>query len=995
MRLRILLDALGIGALLLLVAAGAAQAVSFYAANLPQGNDFPTSVVLVNDGPAVETATLQDASGPVATLTIPAGGTAVYGLDDIFTQSELKAAGAYRIDASQHVHAAQAVLGAPLSNDASALLDDALLGTDHWILGLLPAPSEENCGDEPCRSFITVVATEPSTTVTVDVAVPTDPGPGVPLMVPGITSTFALGALEALNIEAGTDLSGSRIRSDRPVAVFAGAACTTFGAETCDHISEQIVPIEQADSEFVVCVNEPVRPGSYERIRVLAVGAGTTTVTTTPGPTLTLSGAGAIAEFDTSVDVHLDATGPVLVGSFYGLDGASGTYGDPASILVTPVAKHWASHVWHHPTGTPAWDHYVSIAAPVGASATLDGTAVSAPWRIVGASGFACTTQSVAPGTHRVAAAGVPIGVTAFGLAKQSSYASMPIGRSMAAVDWSCAGVGNDVLLQDGSQPASSIDRIEWDFGGSSATTAAGASHLRSFGPGLHTVSVLSVDAYGREHAAMTVVDASACNSPPAWDAVLSMETCARRAVSAFFDATDPDGDPLAISWDADPAAPGAEYGYGGWMWTPMEPGDHVFTFVAGDPFGASSTTSFTVRVKDCAPVPKPAPVSADADGDGVPDVHDSCGAVPNPVQVGGCEAAQAALESSIAHVAPDAGPDPPKDVGCAVTELLPHDVVANQTDHHATVTWRAPLHCVLDRFLVWNGTGADLIAVIPFEPGRSEYGAVDETAWASSHRYYVQAEAVPGPDRFVYVLAVPSGLVGNASCACLPEDDPVVHAPEDGRASARTTGAPVVFGGILAAAVGAWLLLGGLKVVLVKAFTRIAKDDLEDHPVRAAILDVVRAEPGIHDVELSRRLGKGRGAVRHHLGLLTAASLVRKESARGHVGYFPRDADADVRAATMALRSATARRLLETVAAQPGRNVTHLAEDLGVSDTSVKYHLKRLQRVGLVAVEGGRPRTSVRARPLARRMLGEAWPGEPHVVPRGADHGGAQGTLH
>jgi len=616
-----------------LAAASPGQAVLYHAANLPQGQDWESTVALVNTAGSPRTAEIRNASGLQATLTVPAGGAVEWEMDDIFTGTQRGAAGVYRIDTSEDVLAQQVVLGAPLSNDATPLLEKPLLGTEYLVMSLLPPPPD-HCGSkgvDPCRSFITIVATEPGTTVLVDATAPIKPGPGVLPVVPGTTATFKLDVLEGLNLESLDDLTGSRIRADRPVAVFAGMACVTLGSATCDHISEQLVPVRHGGEEFVVCVAVPVRPGSFERIRVMAIAPGTTTVTASPGPTLALSGPGDHTDFDVSSDVHIISDQPILVGEFLGRNGTYNGYGDPSFVLHQPVAHHWPGHWWHHAKGTPGWDHYVSIAAPSGAPVLLDGSSPTAAPRPVGGSGFDCVTEKVAAGVHHAEAGGVPLAVTAFGLERQTSFAFMPIGALHAGFDWACDGPGHAVRFTDTSWPQNGTSR--WETGdGASYSVKAGTTFSHSYpSPTKFKATLVVEDVYGRNRTVTR--DVMACNEPPVIAAADRSVTAGYTLSFAWPVAFDPDGDPLTQSHSALPPGPTLSSGWFHWATTADDIGAYPVVVTAADAWGGTTKASFTIHVVPPAPVPSS---PSDRDRDGVFDHEDNC-----PHQANGDQADQ------------------------------------------------------------------------------------------------------------------------------------------------------------------------------------------------------------------------------------------------------------------------------------------------------------------------------------------------------------------
>jgi hypothetical protein len=162
---------------------------------------------------------------------------------------------------------------------------------------------------------------------------------------------------------------------------------------------------------------------------------------------------------------------------------------------------------------------------------------------------------------------------------------------------------------------------------------------------------------------------------------------------------------------------------------------------------------------------------------------------------------------------------------------------------------------------------------------------------------------------------------------------------------AAVTTGVGVIaaLGGLL---YWLWPVLKGAGVGL---FSRIEPEELLRQPTRARIHAVIEAQPGIHFHALARASAVGNGALEHHLQKLEKGGLVLVKRATGYTCYFPKGTDRHVAAAAPAIRSDGSRAVLEAVARRPGASSRELAAELGVSPSTVSYHLRRLHQAGLV----------------------------------------------
>lgn len=129
---------------------------------------------------------------------------------------------------------------------------------------------------------------------------------------------------------------------------------------------------------------------------------------------------------------------------------------------------------------------------------------------------------------------------------------------------------------------------------------------------------------------------------------------------------------------------------------------------------------------------------------------------------------------------------------------------------------------------------------------------------------------------------------------------------------------------------------------------------------VRASILDLVRRFPALHGREIERQLALPSRLAAYHLANLERDGLVKRVEGRGHVRFYATDSEftrAEVRLHRILRRPqayAIALRLLEREETTPG----DLVAELHLAKATVSYHLRLLERAGLVAVRpAGRSR--------------------------------------
>ena len=283
-----------------------------------------------SDGSHTDTATVAvrrvDAGGEriVEEAAVPPGGVHVFELEPSNVQGSALARRAYRITSDLPVVAYQFN---PLnngeqafSNDASLLLPQAALGTDYVVTTGDAVFGRSGGVSVPWGAFVAVVGTtEDDTRVTVqmvaDFEAPDDPA----VQVVGRTVTAVLGSHAVLSLrslpldgggEGAGNLSGVRVQSDRPVAVFAGNVATLVphvgrDDKCCaDHLEEQFLPTSAWGRSVLgagAMVRNPVEPeGDLWRITAGAGGARLSFRPDRPQGAPTTLAPYASAQFETS-----------------------------------------------------------------------------------------------------------------------------------------------------------------------------------------------------------------------------------------------------------------------------------------------------------------------------------------------------------------------------------------------------------------------------------------------------------------------------------------------------------------------------------------------------------------------------------------------------------------------------------------------------------------------------------------------------------------------
>ncbi len=389
------------------------------------------AVYQVTTGPPPPAASLaEECATPThiaAAGVLPPKGLGIVELPRRDVNGTVKAKLAYRVTANAPITAYQFN---PLenvevfSNDASLLLPTNTLDRRYYVM------TREQTFDD-LKGFLTVIGVEEQPTqVTVTVTAPTLAGPGIPALQPGQSFTTMLERYEVLNIATnwiGSDLTGSLIVADQPVAAFGGSeaanapntsrcnldtglcaydgltpcACTPAEGPLCnphakcsafitccaDHLEQQLFPVGTWGTAYVGVRSMPrgtiEQPGQELDVwRVLAAEDRTQAGVEPPFVQIPELRQGEWFEFETNEDFILTSTKPVLLGQFLaaeqapnpGFQDGDARTGDPAFILAVPIRQFRTDYVFLAPNKYA--DDYVSIAAPVGSEPRLDGVLV-------------------------------------------------------------------------------------------------------------------------------------------------------------------------------------------------------------------------------------------------------------------------------------------------------------------------------------------------------------------------------------------------------------------------------------------------------------------------------------------------------------------------------------------------------------------------------------------------------------------------------------------
>ncbi len=290
------------------------------------------------------------------------------------------------------------------TTDASLLLPTHTLGQDYihmaWNRGF---------GE---GSALNIVATEDDTTVTVTPTVNTQAGQGgLPAMTAGVPTDVVIDRYDYIQIMVGPndpDLSGTKVSATGKVAVFGGHSCAnvpTTSVTACDHVEEQIFPLETWGKNYIAARNPPRNQNNPEDMvwRIVAAEDNTTVNFEPPvsiGAQVVLD-SGQIVQFSDNIDFEVDADDPVLVaGYMIGCSGANaqGCPGDPYMVQMVATEQYLKDYVFL--VDTSYNNDFAKLVRPTGAAVDVAclGVVPENRWSPVGGSGFDVATIDMNPG---------------------------------------------------------------------------------------------------------------------------------------------------------------------------------------------------------------------------------------------------------------------------------------------------------------------------------------------------------------------------------------------------------------------------------------------------------------------------------------------------------------------------------------------------------------------------------------------------------------------
>ena len=279
------------------------------------------------------------------------------------------------------------------------------------------------------ESEFLLVGCEDNTTITITptitVSIPVDvqsPSSNLQSVSSGSDHQITLNQMQTLLIaKSSSDLTGSKIVSNKPLTVVSGHECGNVPSTQtyCEHLAEHIPPTSTWGQEFLLVPFGGRNVGQYYKI--VSSQSSTTVIRrcNSVTSTQTLTSAGSSFTFFTSSTTYCSvvANKPVLV-SQLGIGGGNDNIGDPI-ISILPSLDQYANRYSFFSLNTTDFNiHQISVSVLAQyyqpSSIRLDGQPISCSWNAIYNSGgtvvgYGCT-KSVTGGTTHVVSHNNPSG---------------------------------------------------------------------------------------------------------------------------------------------------------------------------------------------------------------------------------------------------------------------------------------------------------------------------------------------------------------------------------------------------------------------------------------------------------------------------------------------------------------------------------------------------------------------------------------------------------
>jgi predicted transcriptional regulator len=135
------------------------------------------------------------------------------------------------------------------------------------------------------------------------------------------------------------------------------------------------------------------------------------------------------------------------------------------------------------------------------------------------------------------------------------------------------------------------------------------------------------------------------------------------------------------------------------------------------------------------------------------------------------------------------------------------------------------------------------------------------------------------------------------------------------------------------------------------RGFRRITASNVLDHPERRLVFGIIRDNPGIEFSGLARDSGMNINTLRYHIDTLVYHGKVTVSRSRGIFRYFENHGRYSEfeRLALPYTKNPVSKTLLSVIEQFPGVTQNSLADNVGITCPTVRWHIQRFESDGIV----------------------------------------------
>ncbi|KAK3093194.1 hypothetical protein FSP39_012495 [Pinctada imbricata] len=398
-------------------------------------------------------------------------------VEQIYLPGDLRVTGTTKVNKAIYISASAAIVvygvnKARYSNDAFLGLPVSVLGVDYYVLAHSPATYQTQILVVGVSNGTSVHVSLPSSmTGHVDYSSSDYYG--------GDTIHVTIDRFDTLQLTHDEDLSGSRITSTQPIAVYSGNKKTSIGSGTSsDHLVEMWYPVTKWGKTFLTV---PIPERTVGDIFRFVASEAATTVSITGGHTesFTLSSAGDVnvIEIGSTLYCKIVATKPILVAQFVQSQQSTSEESDPAMITVPAINQYGASYTFSTPKySLGSYINYLMLVIRYQdkGGLYLDGNNIHVTFNNISGTEYVGGYYEVTEGTHTIKHSSriVFFGAYLYGRANYETY-GFPTGMRLGQINSPCNntamsvgdGIDNDCdgVIDEEECTPSGIDLDECD----------------------------------------------------------------------------------------------------------------------------------------------------------------------------------------------------------------------------------------------------------------------------------------------------------------------------------------------------------------------------------------------------------------------------------------------------------------------------------------------------------------------------------------------------